>query len=596
MLPFLPPLCIAASLVGFAPIPSQADPSQPMRPGPKSLRSHAPEGTLIWIESSALEPILGQGLSHPLIARLLEEPLIAEDWKAKKFDPMAGLRLAEALLGRNPFELAHALASGGIALGFLGVTPGKEAPFVMLRGLDGEAMESAVEDLTGALSGLGLLAEVDARESEGRSPSIRQAWQAPKSDGVVVWTSDGTLILTRTWKDAITCSGLSARSSAIPEAYRQHFESTSIAETFAWFDLDALESQVGLKDLRAMATEPGVHFVLGPALAYLGRAGSLSMDLDVSSEALRLRMRGDGVDAGEGAGSFPASDSIAKESSAPKDAVATAMLHRDLHFLLDRRTDLFPPRQQPGIAEGLSNLALLVGGPDALDELLSSLHPTLRLHSETIAFAENAEPDVPLPGLILEVDLDEPDINGSRLTSAFQTAVTLTNVERAMKGEDGLRLGLESVDGVTVTRAKLQPPAPGSSVDLRYNLEPACAVVGRTFLVGTHGAPIAKAVQRLSGGSTSQAAMPTRSDDWIPVDRLQLQGVPLHGLLTQQRDLIVMNSVLEDGKSQRRAEAEADILLELLGRVQRFEFHSDWLPEPRSKRTIRAGLTVHLLR
>lgn len=595
------PFATLAILASSTPPLATQRPTATSAPVEAGLRGHTPDTTVAWFESTALEPLLREGFAHPLIAGLLAQPLIAQDLEAKGIDPVEGAEAVETLLGQSPFELVHALGSGGIGVGFLDMTPGKEAPFLMLRGLDLDVMEEALDELEVVLSGLGA---IESMETSLLGRTVERAWRSAQLPLVAAWTADGTLVVAKDAKDVRTCCSASGGSASIAAAFRGM--RTSSKGTLGWLDLDALEEQVGLKDLRAMASDPGVHFVLGPAITYLGRASSLAMELVVSNRALQLRLHGMGVDAGQGAGSFPERSRRPAESRDRAEIIAHGFLHRDLDFLLKHRVDLFPPRAQPGIAEGLANFALLVGGPDALDELTASLHPTLQLEASQIQFAEDALPDVALPSMSIHVGLEHPEINGARLISAFQSAVSLTNVQRAMNGEEGLALGLDSVDGITLTKATWRTPPAGASVDVSHNLEPACALVADRFLIGTHRGPVTALVRRFAAQEalketlkeTQEGAWPggarPPSGPWIPIDHLLVEARPLSDLLEEQRDLIVMNAVLEAGKTQERAEAEADTLLKLTRRVTRIDYRSDWTPESETARAIRAVLVLQL--
>lgn len=556
------------------------------------LRENALPSTLVWLESSALEPVMRQGFAHPLVKQLLQEPLVAAALKDGDLDLVARADALQALLGRSPFAFAHALSSGGFAAGFTDVTPGSEAPFLLLRGEDLDEMEDSIDELESLLRGFQLLSPVSALKPRLPSKSVRRSWHIARRGSedqaaYAAWTRDGTLVITTEWDHLVEwCKGpgepspIAAARDALP----------SPNSVFAWFDLDGIERQAGLNELRAMAADPGAHFVLGPAIAYAGLAKTLSASLVLNEDLISMGLRADGVELEKGAALFPA------ESPRPlrvrADSLGDAQLHRDFGTLISQRTKLFPPRAQPAFAEGLSNFALLVGGPDALDDLLEAIQPTLQLQALDVEFPANAAPDVPLPGLNVVATLNEPELNGGRLNSAFQAAISLTNLEAAMQGREALRLGLEMVAGVTLTTAKLAPPAPGSSVDLRFNFSPGCALVEDEFVFGTRHEGVTQFIGQ--GAASLESLTPSVPKPWISVDHLSVSGEALATLATDQRDLLVMRAVLEDGKPQARAEAEADILLRLLHQLDRIQFGSSWRSTGASERSLRADLAFEL--
>ncbi len=589
---------IAGSLALFAAATAPLDPAQSPDPLHR-LRARAPASTLLWVETSELGPVLAQGFSHPFIKAVLSDPLIAGNLKRQGSDPYAAADAIQALLGQSPFTLASALGSEGITAGLLESPSGAPEAFFLLRGADPEAMEETLDELEAVLEGLGALQAPSARERRDLGTRVRKSWKL--DNAAAAWTREGTLVLAQTWDSLVLCCDVKDRSERLGPARESLLADGTnsldgapwSAKTFAWADLDGLDKHAALGDLRAMADEPGTHFVLGPALAYLGRASTLSMGLELTRRGVHFRTLGEGVAVGSGAGSFPDGASPPEPPQADAGVVALGSVHRDFGFLLGHRTELFPPRSQPGIAEGLANLALLTGGPDALDELLAALHPTIKLQSNVVRFPKNTTPDVPLPGVSVSVRVAEPEKNGSRLTSAFQSAISLTNVDQAMKGREGLRLALESVDGVTMTTAKLPPPAEGASVDVRYNLAPACAVVEETFVLGTRGELVEAAIRRMKKSSSLPAPLPSVPTPWVSIDDVLISGPPFARLLDSQRDLLVMQGVLTKGKTQARAEAEFDLVLKLAERVARMQYQSQWQPTTESTRAIRADL--HLL-
>ena len=560
-----------------------------------TLRAAAPPTTVVWFETGALEPILREGFAHPLWKLVLSEPLLVSGMERSGFDLMDRVDAVQALIGRSPFELAHQLASGGVAAGFSNLAPGSEAPFLLLQGNDMGEMEEAIDTVETLLRGFQLAATPSALERRALGGSVQRSWRirerGKEQDGLcAAWTVEGTLIITKEWDDLAAWCNRPKEASPIARAYSA-MEAPCTA--FAWFDVDRLAEQVPLQDLRAMAADPGVHFLLGPAIAYAGQGDAVSMALTVQREEIGLSLRADGVDPGKGKALFPAER--VEPGLVQEGSVANAQLHRDIHFLLEHRTDLFPPRTQPEFAEALGNLALLVGGPDALDDLVASVHPDLQLQAATFEFPADTAPDVALPSLNVLISLDDAELNGGRLTSAFQAAVALTNVEAAMQGDEALRLGLGMAHGVTVTTAKLPPPPAGSSVDLRFNFEPGCAVLDDTFVFGTRHEAVAQFIgAKNETAATPVAQAPWNPAPWITVDSLRVSGPALSDLLLEQRDLLVMRAVLEDGKAEARAGAEADILIKLAQQVDEVLYSSGWCPTGDSERSLRADLAIRL--
>src|SRR5262249_18584238 len=156
------------------------------------------------------------------------------------------------------------------------------------------------------------------------------------------------------------------------------------------------------------------------------------------------------------------------------------------------RVDLFPADELPGFAKASSQLALFFGGRDFSEAILPHVSPWMTVVARPVEFDAKAKPEIPLPAAAVVLHVDQPDELGPVLVSAFQTAIGLINVDRAQKGLDALMLQLELVDDVQVTSAHFLAPHAGDGVDLRYNLAPACAMVGSALVVGTHSALVSQ--------------------------------------------------------------------------------------------------------
>ncbi|MEM6569505.1 MAG: hypothetical protein AAF957_13915 [Planctomycetota bacterium] len=539
-------------------------------PAPDDLSHAATAGTIAWVQSTDHVELLELGLEHPLVARVLGHPLVRADLKKKGQDPEAALRAIEAIVGESPLDLATALTSAGVGVGLLPADGDEQRPYVVARGRELDAMEDALETLIEAAApfgGAGALPN-DLRRRLG--PKVTDAWRIGKDGAAAALTLGGILYVARSVDDLVEVTGGVGRAIDLRESRR----ATGLASgTFAWLDLAALEARGDLDDLRKAATDPGMHFVFGPVLTYACTARSLGMAMRIDETGVEVRSRAVGPDVGPGAVTFPTPN----EPGPPlpvrsRSEVARAVVHRDVATLLAERTELFSPRKQPGLAEGLANFALLVGGADAVDELFGSFEPRMLFLAETIPFPKEAMPDVALPAACWVARVQDPAVNGPRVTAAFQSLIALTNVQRAQNGEPGLVLGLELVEGRTMTIANLPPPPAEETVDLSYNLAPGCAIVDDAVVLGTHHELVRRVAQRLARERTA----PDRAR---LVDVLRVKTSALRDLIVDNRDLIVMQSVLNEGKTESRASLEVDLLLDIVSAVDTIEFATTGGPD-----------------
>lgn len=545
-------------------------------PAPPPLCAQAPRDTIAWLETDAHVPLLAEGLEHPLVRDVLASPLAKAALADSQMQPAQALGIADAFLGTSVLETLGALTDGGLGLGIVpGAREGDEPLLIaVLQGADPDRFDAALEAVLDLGARFDATVPVDGPGFAALASRTAGLWRTTDEKLWLARLDDARLVLAT---DARTLTR-SVVGGAPPRSLEQSLEALGEArqDLRAWINLELLDAAGELDDLRAMTSDPGAHFVLGPALTHFGAVDALALRATFSSDAVEVLLQGRGGDAGEAQGTFPGAASPSTKLLAPGPReVARAVLHRDVDTLLDRRIELFRPKALPGIAEGLANLALIAGGPDAVDELVDALGPRVLVVAEEVTFEEGVVPDIPLPAtaVVLEIEGADPEISGARLVQAFQSIVSLQNVERSMQGKLGFLLGLEAVDGVTMTTAKLPRPRAGDGVDLGYNFAPACAVVGRRFVVGTHHDIVRGAIERLSSGRSVAARGGA-------VDRLELRGEILRKLVAENRDVIEMNAVLQQGKPRKLAALEVDALMAVLERLEGATFQTNATLEP----------------
>jgi hypothetical protein len=532
----------------------------------------APQGALIYLEFQDSSDLLTLGLEHPLARTLLASGTARAILSPWAESPAGALAMLDERAG---FPVLPALADVGARGAALSVSlqGAKPAWLVSLHGADESAVKNALER-----------ALASAAEKFGYPGAFDEP--AERRDGVELWRIGPELAIARreTWilaagdeegvraalarMDAGRGTGLSA-SEDFRDVYAAREGGATLWGWLALAKLRALQEiadgDEGLVELAAAAAQPSAQFLLGPALALIGRSRTLSLGLEVRGEDLAFTLGAQTIDGGAAAALLPALEASASAipPGGSRNQLA-AVLYRDMAGIFRDRADLFAPQAQPGFAEAESNLALFFGGRDVEESLLPHIDPWIGVLVRPVVFDARAQPEAPLPALALLARVDDPEAVGRDLVAGFQTMISLINVDRAQKGQDALLLELDAQSGVTVTAARFRPPNPEDGVDLRYNLEPACALVGNTFVVATHRALVKELVRELSAQETPGAS--GRGGEW-----LRLSGPALADAVRQHSELLVMSQVLEKGKSQERARAEIEYLREILELVELFE-------------------------
>ncbi len=552
------PLCLAYPL-------ALGEWQRPEGGGDAPLHAFAPAGTFAWIETTAHAPLVAQGLEHPWMKKVLDSPLVKAEFSKRGVDPYAAIEAAKAALGASPFDILSGLTSDGIAIGLVPGFGKEPRPFAIMRGSDADAFEDALDPLVDALSGFDAIRKIAIEKGKALGDHVEGAWNIGGGAAFAAAFDDQTIIITTNLADLTSCAKRATKAEGLA-ASRAGFK--SMGDTFAWLDLDTIEKGGELRDLRAMTTNAGAHFALGPVLTHFGSASTLGFDIDFNGDAITSRMRAEGTRAGKGAASFPGQGRKAPRCPKPAASeVGRIHLYRDIETLLDLRTDLFEAQALPGIAEGIAGVALILGGPDATEEVIDAIDPHWLVLFDDVEFDPAAAPDVPIPSATGVFHLANPEVNGMRLVQAFQSLISLQNVQRAMQGRSGFLLSLRPVNSHTMTVASLPAPGGDGGVDVGYNLAPACAAVGDHFVIGTHHASVASAVERISSGQLERTP-----DDTL--DQASISSKALANLVASNRDILQMNAMLKEGKAKSQATMEIDVLLALLGGIESFDFET----------------------
>jgi hypothetical protein len=466
----------------------------PLAPN-RVVASLLPDSCQVYFEGAGLDALLRTDDPHPWVTAVREAQILRA-LRGEERSPERILARAETWLGRPLVPLVADLTRRGLGVGFV---PSSQA-FVL-------ASVASHEDAARR----GLLSLLEAIEHRfGLAGALRNAhahWEDAD-----VWFLGEDLVIARRGELLIASNERelvksSLRLAADPagrgmldrQGFQEHRDARSTgAPLWGWIDMAALDplGDEGFKELRRAATTPAAQILLGAMLSDLCGARALSFDLSLDGVETQFSVRTlqdstvPALSVGSRPGQLPA------EVGGPN--CATALLYRDYAHLLGQRAELFPSGAQSGFAETITTGALLFEGRDLGTEVFPHLSPWLRLVARPIEFAPERRPEIPLPGLAVVGLLDDPR-EGEAWTTALQTVIAFMNIEQAQQGKPSLRLQCSSVDGIEMTSARLPIPPSGDGVDIRYNLEPAIAAVGRHLIVGTHPSIVRDLAQELVG-------------------------------------------------------------------------------------------------
>jgi hypothetical protein len=307
--------------------------------------------------------------------------------------------------------------------------------------------------------------------------------------------------------------------------------------------------------------EPGPLFLLGPWIESAARADWIAssftwtstrataeavMPLAVSNEKLVSAY-------------LPGPGQGASRPPRPPGTIASLSLWRDLSAVWEARGEIFPPEAQQGFAQLDTFAGQFFGGRDFGSGVLGAIGTDWRL---VVARQDpstlDPRPEVLTPAFAIVIDLkdEDPDF-GVRLEAAFQSFVGLVNLGAAQSKAPPLMLGSESLDGTTITVARFQTSRnrpDDEPVHIRHNFSPSAVRFDNHFVLSSSAALARDLVRTLR-----EPSPPTDATILLEAD-----GRELSQLIAQDREYLVNQNVLEQGNDRGQAEAEIDLLRQLV--------------------------------
>lgn len=553
----------------FRPAPARAATQPPVRVAfqepPFELESLLPEETIAAASFPGLDEFLERGLDDPCVKALLDGPA-GRLWLSRlEVPPRTALVYASGLVGEPLLPALASLVRRGL-LAALVHTDAQPQLLLIARGDDPQRWERLLDRILEALSESSDvsadLAGAFTRVAGARLWDLGEAGAFAQRGALFVLAGKRRLV-----EDALS------KAEALDSNRDSHARSDEAnALCVAWFDRDRAEAALGpqaLAELSSAAREPAVHLLLGSDLALLTAARRFEARLFLDGPRIALELTGLGIElaAAEELVSPTHGELPPPLPEASTDTVARAVLRRDLSALFAHRAALFPPASLPGFAQAASDLRPLLGGLDLEEQLLPALDHRIRVVVRNVPLDSAAAPSIRLPAAALIVELREPRRVGPTLVAAFQSLVAITNVERAQQGRPPLVLSLERVGEHELTRAALPQPEHGEEVDIAYNLEPACVLVGSTFILGTHVELVRQLLEQIERGDVDPS--PANGERW------ELFGSVLSELIATNRASLISNGILNEGKTPEEAEFEADLLAALARSMSRAVLATD---------------------
>lgn len=249
----------------------------------------------------------------------------------------------------------------------------------------------------------------------------------------------------------------------------------------------------------------------------------------------------------------------------PAGTIASLSLWRDWATIWESRADLLTPETVQAQAQLDTLAGQFFQGREFGSDVLGAFDPHWRLVVAQQDYAAmKPAPDQKLPAfaIVAELNGSQEDF-GSRMRVAFQTILSISNVEAAQKKAPVFELGSEEVEGVTIATTKhvVSKKAPASSEPgtPRYNFSPSEAQVGKYVILSSSAGLARSLVRELK--AAEKAGKPAKE---VPATvTVEADGPELARLFEQNRSRMVMQTMLGRGETREGAEGRVGLTLAL---------------------------------
>jgi len=337
------------------------------------------------------------------------------------------------------------------------------------------------------------------------------------------------------------------------------------AAATAFLNLGILTQVPNVRKALTSEQNPLVALLLSGMSAALVESNWLALGARVEGDALKINAAVDGAVTDP---TGPAAFSVATEpekGSLPNLTVprqiASMSLYRDLHGFYAAKDELFPERTS-GLIFFENMMGIFFSGRDLTEEVLAQLKPEVRV----LVATQDYDPAVGTPGLQIPsfafvFGLYDPENFPEVAEEAWQAALGLINFTRGQAALPKLIIDkpIHADTKFTTAYFAYKELEDRENIDSRFNFRPSLAKVA-DYLILSSTESLTKDLIDAIGKEDGDKLKPLAEVHSV----LEIDGAELAAILNANRDGMVRNNMVEEGKTREEAEAGIDVLLSIL--------------------------------
>ncbi len=526
-----------------------------------------PKTTIAYAEIGEPAKIIESVMSHPLYAKVMALDVVKAAYEQKQYkDFLTGVKLFEAQIGMPWKEAITKTAGKGMVIAVDGQTKG-----VMLAiTAEDEASQAKL------LETLSNIARLDAALKGKEKPAPLGDYrgiQGYKLNGAIVGLLGKRLIICNNEEFAkkIVDAHLDHPSDSFAQSdlLKSAQKTTSGAMGFGVVDVAKIrEFGIAKQVFEGRADNPAAELLFGGVLSTLKQTPLATLAIRSSPAGVQaeVTMPHDRKWAGDQREYFfgPGGIGAAPTSVAPPGALFSLRAHRDISSMWLRAGDLFDEKVNEEMAKAESGISNLFAGKDFAEDILGVLGPQVEIISALNEFPSGVPiPAIKLPGFAMVFDLKDAEAAVPELRRNFQNLIGFFNIVGAMNGQPQFEIETEKADGVQIVSAECvvdkRKTKDENAIPIQYNFSPTAAFAGKKFVIASTR-KLAKDIISAKPGAAEKSADTTT----VTNTAAQLEGKPLRAALEANREQLITQNMLNEGKTRPEAEAAIGVLLEMV--------------------------------
>ena len=513
-----------------------------------------PESTVLYVEIPDLGQLADELHTHPVYEKIVELDDVQRALGSPQMaQALIGLAYVESQIGEKWLPALKKLTGNGL---FIGVDPLTEGVGVAFRATDEQLLKKTAGVLLAVMQGDGGQ-PVDVDEYRGgKFAELDEVVVARFGDWFLISNKQ---VLAKQMADNLLDEKRGLMANAGFRNSRDQVDSG--ADVWVYINLQSLrELNVAEALLRGATDEPATELLIGGILEAFKTASSATVSLTLGNQSLSLdailpfdaeqfdpaRQFFFGVD---GQGRAP-------QPLAIPDLIGQLATYRDIGGWWLSKETLFPENVIAQLAQGDSQLSTVFGGLDFGQDVLTEFEPEIRMVVKRQTFSDELKPDVVYPAVAMVGRLKHPEME-RRFRIAFQSVVGFLNINASQVGSPPIELITTNEDGIRVTSGEYLVDSESDSGLVIFNFSPAIAFQG-DYIVISSTAQLAREVA-IATRQLGTAIGASDSNTMLTVDAAMLKQS-----LVAVRPSMVAQSMVQGGKTRNQAEAEIDLILEVI--------------------------------